>query len=695
MKYIVGTDTGGTFTDCVVIDEKSNVTSGKALSTPPDFSKGVIHSVRNVSEKLGMDLREILSNTVLFYHATTVGSNTVLTMSGSKTGLITTKGHEDAISIMRGYGRIVGLSDAQVKHELATNKPEPLVPRSLRAGVTERIDYRGRVVVQLDLNDTKKKIDELISRGASSIAISLLWSFMNPDHERRIGALVKEAYPHVFVTLSSELIPIIGEYERTSTTVINGYVGPVMDAYLKSLVASLNDQGLRSTVLVMHSGGGMYTLSKSVVRSAHTVDSGPAAGVIASQYLAKMLDLENVICTDVGGTTFKVGLILHGRPQTAMEPSVAQYTLALPMVDVASIGAGGGSICHVDNNGIIHVGPKSAGADPGPVCYDKGGEEPTITDADLVLGYLNPDSFLGGTMKLNAEKCRRIVNEKLAEPLGIDVEDAAAAAYKIINNEMADLVRERTVMRGYDPRELPLIAYGGNGPMHVCEYGNELGVTSIIIPTLAPVYSAMGLLTSDILYTYDVSRHMIYPGDRDEINKLYAELESKAEEDLANAGIAASDRSLIREINMRFKLQAHEVSVHVPRKRLTSDDIRELKGAFLQEYERLYGTGTALREGIIEIERLQLFGTGKIAKPSPKRHEVQGTNPSGAFKGTRECHFGRKGWVDTSTYYGDKLAAGNSLGGPAIIEYPTTTVVVTPEWKASIDEYLNVRLARA
>ncbi|MDP2727127.1 MAG: hydantoinase/oxoprolinase family protein, partial [Dehalococcoidia bacterium] len=389
MAYFVGVDTGGTFTDCVIMDGDGKLVLGKSPSTPPDFAVGVLGAVGVAAESMGLTLEDLLQQTVLFTHGTTVATNAMLTRSGARTGLITTEGFEDTIIMMRAIGRVVGLTEEEIKHMVATNKPVPIVPRTLIKGVTERVDYKGAVLRALDKEAARRAIKELVDEGVEAIAVCFLWSFMNPTHEREVLRLIKEMYPGVFASISSDLTPKLGEYERTATAAINAYVGPATSRYIASFSDQLKGKGFAYVPLIMQAYGGCLPADRAVERPVEMIGSGPAGGVIGSKFMAELMGHNNVITTDVGGTSFDVGLIYGGVPELAKEPSIGQYRLMVPSIEIKSIGAGGGSIAWVEPvTNLLKVGPRSAGARPGPVCYDAGGTDPTVTDADLVLGYL-------------------------------------------------------------------------------------------------------------------------------------------------------------------------------------------------------------------------------------------------------------------------------------------------------------------
>jgi N-methylhydantoinase A len=701
--YIIGVDTGGTFTDAIIVDAKGEIYIGKALSTPPDFAEGVINSLKEAAGEAGKSLDKILQDCVLFNHGSTAATNAMVTWHGANTALITTRGHKGVMSIQRAYGRVVGLSDDEVKHILATDKPRAIVPRSLIEEVTERIDYKGEVIVPLNEEDVKEAIGRYKKQGVQAVAVCLLWSFMNPTHERKIKTMLHEIAPEMRVTLSSELVPVLGEFERMSSTLVNAFLSVTVDRYYMTLARMLRQEGLRVRPLIVQSSGGLLPIEESSQRAVQSINSGPVAGLIGAQSLGSLMGFENIICTDVGGTTFDVGLILEGKPQMAMEPSVGQYPLAVPMVEVTSIGAGGGSICWVDDHQIMHVGPESAGASPGPACYDKGGTEPTVTDANLILGYLDPNYFLGGGMQLNKDKALEAVDEKLARPLKLDPIEAAAGVYDIVNANMANAIRILTVQRGYDPREMVLFAYGGAGPIHAVEYGADLNVPLIVVPATASIFSAYGATRMEILHKYELSRKMACPLDLKEVGEIFAELEAKAQQDLDKDGVARSARLLRREVDMRFILQVHEVSVPVPVKKLTQADMGYLGRYFVQLYEKLYGKGTALPHAGMEAVRFRVDGVGKISKPPIKQQQLASSNAKQAVKGTRKVYFrqvsrssrhhanDRSGrLIATTIFDGLSLKPGNSMKGPAIIEYPTTTAIIPPARSAKVDGYMNI-----
>lgn len=694
MAYLVGVDVGGTFTDSVVMDEKGVLNFGKAASTPPDFASGVLNSVAVAAESMGIKLENLLKQTILFCHSSTVATNTMLTRSGAKTGLITTEGFEDTIILMRLIGRVIGCTEEEIKHMVATNKPEPLIPKSLIKGVKERVDYKGEAVCPLIRESAERAIKELVDQGVEAIAVCLLWSFINPAHEREIQGIIRNKYPDIYVTLSCDLVPKLGEYERTAATAINAYVGPTCSKYLSFLAEQLKDSGFKFSPLIMQSYGGCLHTGPAAESPVGMIASGPAAGIMASMFLGQMLGYENIITTDVGGTSFDVGLIYKGIPQIAKESSVGQYSLMIPSLEVRSIGSGGGSIAWVESvNGLLKVGPRSAGAMPGPACYDLGGTEPTVTDANLVLGYLNPDYFLGGRMKLNKAKALEAIEQRIARPLGMSIIQAALSIYEITNAHMLDLVRNVTVGCGYDPREFVLFAYGGAGPLHAATYGNQTKL--VIVPYAASVHSALGTLTSDMMHSYQFSDPMVAPFDVDRFNKNFGILEQQALGDLRRDGFKDEEITLTRYAEMRYVRQINELRTPVPGGNLSAESVEQVFKDFEKLYEELYGKGAAFREAGIHLETFIVEGRGRISRPSPVKRELKSPDPSSALKGKRNVFLGKgEGLVKINIYDFDMLHPGNLVSGPAIIETPITTIFIDIDQTGTADEYLNVIIQR-
>ncbi|MDZ4246806.1 MAG: hydantoinase/oxoprolinase family protein, partial [Dehalococcoidia bacterium] len=519
---------------------------------------------------MGKSRNDLLKQVKVFGHGTTVATNTLITRTGSKTGFLTTKGHEDTLLIGRIHQKVAGLNESELTNIGELDKAVPLVPRSLIKGITERVDYKGDILVKLDEGEVKQVVADLVARGVKAIGVNLLWSFMNPAHELKIKSIITEQYPNIFVSISSELAPVIKEYERGATTALNAYLGVRTSTYISALEKKLSDNGLKYPLQIMQSMGGFMSAREACVKPVTTLASGPVGGAIASRILAAEAGYENVITSDVGGTSFDVGLVIKGQTEFS-NPVFDKYRISIPMVDITSVGAGGGSIAWVEEGtGIMKVGPQSAGADPGPVCYDLGGLEPTVTDADFVLGRYNPEYFLGGTMKIDRDKSLAAIEEKIARPIGMDVYKAAMGILDIVDSHMADLIRKVTVGRGYDPREFVLFAFGGGGPGHVGAYGPDVGVKLSVIPQLASVFSAFGIAASDIVHVKELSDPMSAPGDEERLTSIFQKLEKEIQDDFNNEGVPLETTTLVRTIDMRYKGQVHELRNDVGRDKFTS-----------------------------------------------------------------------------------------------------------------------------
>ena len=697
MRYRIGVDIGGTFTDCVVADERGGRTVSKAPSTPGSLQDGVLEAVGVNAEQLGITRPQLLAATDLFVHGTTQATNAMLTRTGARTGLITTKGHEDAIIIGKVYAKVAGLPERDLVHSSRLRKPDPIVPRSLIRGVTERVDRDGDVIVALQEDEVIEAIDSLLAAGVEAIAVSLLWSFVNDAHERRIKELLTERAPHLFTAYSHEVAPVLGEYERTATTAITAYVGPKVVGYLERLESQLREEGLAQPLLVMQASGGLTSVLDAAQRPIVTLDSGPTGGILGCQHLGRLYGESNVICTDVGGTSFDVGLILRGEVPLEVEPVVAQYSLRMPKVLVNSIGSGGGSIAWLDEGGLLRVGPQSAGSRPGPACYGNGGTEPTVTDADLVLGYLDPGSFLGGRMRLDRELALRALAD-LGARLGMEAEEVAVGVFRIINSQMADLIRKSTIEQGHDPRECVLVAYGGAGPTHAVFYGHEIGSKAIFVLADSTVFSAEGMLTCDVTHTAEASRVVSTPFTDESLAGLtarFTRLEQRVIDQFALEGAGPDEVSLARTLGVRFRQQVHTVEVAVDPGTLDAAAGERVLERFVERYGLLYGEGALLLGGGNEVELHRVVGTRPIEPVAFPEHDSAGPDASAALKGERSAYFEPAGFTATAVYDGDALRAGNEIDGPAIIERMGDSVVVPPGFRAQVDRLLSIRLGAA
>lgn len=695
MTYRIGVDTGGTFTDCIVIDGAGNVTAAKAPSTPHDFSVGVMDSLGRAAKQLGITTERLLAETTSFGHGTTVATNALLTSTGSTTGLLTTKGHEDALFMGRIKQKIAGLDEDQIHDFLLHDKAIPgIVPRRLIRGLDERVDYKGAILVALDDADVAGAADELVAAGCEAIAISFLWSFMNPAHERRARDVVARAHPNVAVSISSEIAPVLGEYERTASTVVNAHLTQKVDGYLAALADRLRTAGFTRELMVMTSNGGVTPVENARERAAYLLASGPAGGVIGGRDLGQALGQANILTTDVGGTSFDVGLVVDGQQEYAREPVFGKYHLSFPTIDVVSIGSGGGSIAWIDPHGFLKVGPQSAGAVPGPACYGQGGTEPTVTDANVVLGRIDPDYFLGGAWKLDRQKAEQAVRERIAQPLELSVEEAALGIVDIIDARMADLVRRVTIGRGLDPRSFVLLAIGGAGPLHVGAYARDVGVRAVVVPRYASEFSALAIAASEMLVVRKVSSPMVGPFQAAAISEVYARIEGEALAQLQRAGAVAGgdgDVSTIRAAEVKYKGQIHDVSVPVPAGAFTDASAVALAEHFHERYEFRYGKGTTNKAAPIEAMSFEVRVAAKAQPLKRVRESAVSAQPSPG-RGTRRVWF-RGGARATPVYERDDLRPGQTVAGPAIVDAPDSTMLVHPGQSVQVDELRNITLA--
>ena len=695
-RYLVGVDIGGTFTDCVVVNDQGEMVVGKSLSTPPDYSSGAAGAVRDAARNIGLgDEEELLRQASLFFHACTIGENTLITRSGPRTGLVATRGFPDTLLMMRGKVTD-GLTEAEAGRLAWLRKPEPFVPRSLVAEVNERMDYKGAVTVPLDEEQAAAALDELVARGVESVAVCLLWSVTNDAHEKAVADVLRRRHPGVYVTLSSAAAPFVGEYERTATTVFNAYIGPRISSYLVNLDQVLRGKGLAKPPMIMQAYGGVLDIEATCRNAVGTIESGPASGVAGTRFLGELIGERNILATDMGGTTFKVGVVRDGRVERDYTPVVLRHRVLAPKIWVESVGAGGGSIAWIEpETGLLKVGPEGAGASPGPVCYGLGGTEPTVSDADLILGYLNPDYFLGGRMRLDREAALRAVKQRIAEPLGMGESEAALGIYRISNAHMSDLIRRATVEKGHDPRAFVLFAFGGAGPMHAGRYAADLGVRQVVIPLTASVHGASGLISSDVVHEYGKSDHLQVPADPGRVNGNFAEMIRRAEADLGAAGFAPSEMVIARSVDMRYRYQVHELNVPLSpgTAPLTEADLERLYADFDEAYEKAYGRGSGYREAGKEILTFRVTATGLLAKPRIREEPAAGAAADRARKPERSVFFEEMGeFVPTATYDFQRMRPGMELSGPAVIETPVTTVVVNPRDRAEIDGFRNIRI---
>ena len=695
MAFVVATDVGGTCTDTVIVEDGRSVFIGKALSTPPDFADGVIASIRSAAAVMRTDLDDIFRQTTLFIHGSTVVDNTLLERKGARTGLVTTAGFEDTLLVTRGaYGRWSGLSEEGLKHPVATDRPASLVPFGLIRGVTERVDYKGAVIRELDENEVDQAVSYLLDeRQVESVAVALLWSFANPVHEQRIRSIIRARNPDVHVSVSSEVAPVPGEYERTSTTVINAYAGQVVGNYINDLQKLLGGFNYRGPVLVMQGYGGLLPAEQAAGRAVNMVECGPVAGVIGSKFLGDGMGDKNIIAADMGGTTFKVGIIQDGEIEYAREPLIDRFHYSAPKIDVASIGAGGGSLVTLEQDtGAPLVGPQSAGAAPGPICYGLGGTQPTLTDVLLLLGYIDPQRFLNGAMSLDTEATAKLFGEKIAEPLGLSVEEAAIGIFHVANAQVTDLIHKITVEQGLDPRDFVLHAFGGTCPILAGAFARELSVQRVIVPYTASVNCAFGLASTDVMHEYGVTLTKSAPCPAEEINAIYEPMVEAATQMLEQEGFSGDKMSFRWSVGFRYAMQVHEIITPVRAATPLDDDgMERLIDDFEALYENRYGKGSAYRDAGIEMTRFRLSAAGRIERPEFAAQPLAGASPDAARTGRRRIFVnGHDSLSEADIYDFEKLRPGNIINGPAVIHTPITTIVVQDNQQGLMDGHKNI-----
>ncbi len=677
-RFRVGTDIGGTFTDlCVLDEEQGEFINLKVPTTPKDLTEGVLEALETFFE--GGRSPDDVS---LLFHATTVATNALLEQKGANTWLLITEGYTGVYETPE-LGEIhVGSYDY-----LSYPKPRLLVRQRQTIQVPERVDSRGAVLRPLDEAETRRLLSRLEGAGADAVAVCLLFSFMNPTHEQRLRELIHEVAPAAHVYLSSETLPQIREYPRLATTVANAYVAPIVIRYVERLERALASRGLRRRLYIMQSTGGCLTSGALRKIPVQMIESGPAAGVLAAAHIGRLTGHPRVISFDMGGTTAKAGLIEGGEPRTIARFQAGEWLLSAPSLDLVEVGAGGGSIAWIDKSGMLKVGPESAGAEPGPACYLRGGEAPTVTDADLVLGWLNPDYFLGGKIRLDRPAAAQAIETHVAKPLALDLIAAADGIVKIVNSQMVEALRLVTVSRGEDPRQYVMVAFGGAGPVHAAQLAEELRIPRVIVPPSPGVASAMGLLVSDLKRDYIQTRFArLEDVTASEIQGRFESMEASAREELEEEGIPATEIRCERALDLRYSIQKYELTVPVESGALEETDKATWRRLFDERHEQHYGTRAT--DQPVEIMTYRL--TAKVALPRLRARELPlgGEDPKAALKGHRRAYF--DGWLDCPLYARERLSHGHRLRGPAIIEQVDSTIVLHTRQEAHVDRFGNV-----
>jgi N-methylhydantoinase A len=691
----LGVDIGGTFTDLVLLDEDGRLATAKASTTPDDLALGVLSAIGEVARARDEAVEALLGKISVFGHGTTQATNALIERTGARTGLITTAGFGDTIGLQRLLGLSAGVPVDQLGWYSRRRYPEPIIPIALRREVPERIDHAGRILLPLDEEAVRRAVLDLAEDGVNSFAVTLLWSFRNTAHERRIGEIIHSLCPDSYVSLSCDVSPILGEYERTATTALNSYLSVRVANYLGHIESALRERGFGGKFYVLNSAGGVMPAQEAARKPVMLIASGPAGGVLGSQQLAKSLGYRNVITTDMGGTSFDVALIVNEKPLISTAHEAGGYHLNTPMIDIRAIGAGGGSIARV-GNGLLRVGPTSAGAQPGPVCYGRGGTLATVTDANLVLGILSAENFLGGRMKLDAAAAREALWTQIAEPLGISLEQAAAGIIRVVNSHMADALREVTVGRGHDPRDFVIFAYGGAGPAHCSGFGAELGVRRIIIPATSMAHSAYGALAADLYQSSEQSLLMRGGGtgqeqwqgfDAAKIGEIFDDLEARCLAAMSKAGMSREQSLLLRTVDMRYRRQTHDLMISFPDGRIDEATIRAVTVRFQDNYEAVYGAGSGVRDAGIEMTTFRVEASGVAKKPLLRWSGAKAV-PRPGSRTIYEPELGRS--MEVPVWHWLDLPIGHEMPGPAVVEHPETTVYIGPNRIAVLDSIGNL-----
>lgn len=679
MGYMIGVDVGGTFTDFSLFDtENGSLKNYKRSSTPEDPSKAIVEGISSILESEGIDAGEV----TYLAHGTTVATNALIEKKGARMGLITTEGFKDLMEI--GWQKRPSLYD------LLKEKPESLIPEGMKCEVRERILYDGSIKIPLEEEDVRRAARYLRGQGAKSIAVCTLFSFLNPVHEKRIREIVAEEYPECYLTASHELVPEFREYSRMSTTVLNAYLGPVMEAYVHNFERSVQEAGVRVSPYVTQSNGSIISIAETIDCPIKTAVSGPSAGVIGAVFIGQQCGEEKVITFDMGGTSIDVSLIEDGKAQLSNDRLVEGYPARIPMIDIITLGAGGGSIARIDAGGALKVGPRSAGATPGPACYRRGGELPCVTDANIVLGKLNQKKILGGRMDVDLNLAQQAIRTHICEPSGLSLMEAAAGIISVVNSNMMRAIRVVSVERGYDVRDFTLMAFGGAGPLHACEVAQEMGIRKVLLPPSPGTLCALGLLMADT--RFDLSRSNIMLAKTEHISRvkgIFEELLEEGEALLDKEEIAKENRLFQGLIECRYNRQNYEIPISVT---LPFDEreMERMTEQFHREHERLYGYSNEKME--LQMVNYRLSAIGMIEKPQLVKEEEDPKAEVPAPVEVRDVLFeGQRTFIATNVYRREEIHPGCTVSGPAIIEQMDSTCVIPPGWTAYTDGYHNIQ----
>ncbi len=682
----VAVDIGGTFTDLVSIDNRGRLSSVKVLTTPDDPSRGVLDAIEQFLATGHSKAEEIR----LVVHATTLASNALLTDKIPKVALVTTKGFRDVLEI--------GRQNRPELYNLQVERPRPLVPRSLRFEIEERVTYDGTILKHLDANDSRTIAKRVRRTGSRSVAVCFLHSYANPSHEKSFANILRQEYPKTWVTLSSVILPEFREYERTSTTVVNACLQPIISSYLETLANRLKAKGVHASIFMMQSNGGTISYRQAMEQPARVIESGPVAGAVAAKYYGHLTKEREIISLDVGGTTSKAGVWVGDQFELTNDYEVggrlhgirrlegSGYPVRFPLVDLVEVGTGGGSIARVDSERILHVGPDSAGANPGPACYGLGGEEPTVTDAHLILGRLNPVSLLGGGLPIHPQLARRTIDREIARLLGMTVEESALAVLRIAIDNMSAALRAASIERGKDPREMLLVAFGGAGPMHACEIARQLGIRRVLIPQGAGLFSSLGLLLAEPMRDY--VQTILVPlesASLSSLNELFAQLESKGTRDLSGQGVSQKTVHFERFLDLRYSGQGYELSIPVPGKAVDSRLLSVAGRMFHKAHFARYGYSN--NDSPVELVNIRLNCRAKQADSAPSRFEASNNSST---KLRRTVAFLEGVAKECPVYDRGSLRARFVERGPAVLEDYDSTLIIPPECRYTVDTYGSV-----
>ena len=688
--WTIGIDIGGTFTDVALIGNSGAVHMNKAPTTPSDPANGVMDALRRAARSLEVPLSELLGDTQRITHGSTIATNALLTRVGAKVGLITTRGFEDTPYIMRAIGRVDGLSEDEIRHVMYLTKPAPLVERSLIRGVPERMDVEGTAVIPLQIDAMKAAVDDLIEReNVEALAVCLLNAWVNPVHEQQILDYIESRYgSRIYSSYSHQLARVAGEYARMNTVLADCFVGPKVRQYLLHLKHQLRESGFGGIFLLMQGNGGLA--SPEQCTPVATLQSGPAGGMLAASQMAQLLGHQQVLTADMGGTSFDVGLYSKGYWRYASEPVFDRFRILQPIIEIESIGAGGGTIAHADPElGRLIVGPQSAGADPGPACYGQGGTMPTVTDANVALGILDPDYFLGGAHPLHPEKAASALGA-VAKELGLGDLEVAAGIHQIINGKMADLIRRQVIRSGYLPAEFVLYAFGGAAAIHAVGFARDLGIQTIVVFPTSPVFSAFGIAMADVVHTKMMTCHYSLPTDPEVVNRTLKELESELLEVMSQENFSTSQVTLRRYLTLRFRRQMIGVELEIPWARFGENEMDEIQKMFADRYQTLYGEGAGNTDAGTELGAIRVDAIGPVPKASLRPQSASSDKPP-AIKGERRIYLSGS-WHEAQVYDWEEIQPGQTLKPVSIVESPFTTVLIPPGATGEFDPYGNLIL---